>query len=208
MTVTDGRRNRLPHRKLPLFSEGKHTMLRLCIPESLPEGDLPMCHDARGHPSIRRTYSSISSRFHFPKTSRQVRRYVDNCAKCQLSKPSHEGPAGLLQPIEPPDGPFHTLCMDFIIGLSVLHGYDALLTGTDLFSKAVKRLPCTKTITAEETAHLFLNQHYSTFGLPSKNHIEPRRPLHLEILKHAYESPRGGGNGHDDSIPPPARWTK
>jgi hypothetical protein len=77
--------------------------------------------------------------------------------------------------------------MDSITGLPVLQGYDAPLTRYGLVFEGCETLACTKTITAEETAQLFLNQGYSTFGLPSKNHIELRRPLHLEILKHAYE---------------------
>ena len=154
--------------KCLFFSERKHTMLRLCIPECLIEQVLHLCHDARGHPGTRRTYSSTAQRFYFPKMSRRIKLYVDNCQQCQLSKPSHEKPAGLLQSIEPPDSPCHTLCMDFITGLPQSHGHNALLTVTDAFSKAVRLIPCKKTTTAEETARLFLHHCYPIFGIPNK----------------------------------------
>jgi hypothetical protein len=164
--VTDGTFSLIG--KCLFFSECKHTTLRLCIPDSLMKEVLRLCHDARGHPGIRRTFSSIATRFYFPKMSRRIKTYVDNCANCQLSKPSHEKQPGLLQPIEPPNEPFHTLCMDFVTGLPSSHGYDTLFTITDSFSKAVKLLPCRKTITVEELAKLFLQHCYSTFGLPAK----------------------------------------
>jgi transposase InsO family protein len=58
--------------------------------------------------------------------------------------------------------------MDYVTGLPTSHGQDALLTVTDLFSKAVKLIPCKKTTTAEDTATLFLHHCYTTFGLPTK----------------------------------------
>jgi len=72
-----------------------------------------------------------------------------------------------LHPIQTPS-PHHSLSLDFITGLPASHGFDALLTVTDLFTKAVKLIPCKKTTSAEETAALYFNHCYTTFGLPTK----------------------------------------
>ena len=128
---------------------------------------LQLCHDSCGHPGIQRTYSSVSLRFYFRKMSRWVRQYIDDYSSCQLSKPSHERPWGLLYLIQTPS-PHHSLSLDFVTGLPTSHGFDALLTITDMFTKAVKLIPCKKTTTAEDTAALYLNHCYTTFGLPTK----------------------------------------
>jgi hypothetical protein len=149
------------------FSEKKAGNLRLCIPTSLVADVLNLCHDARGHPGVRHTYTSIATRFYFRKMTRQVKRYVDNCTQCQTSKPSTQRPWGQLQSIETPS-PYHSLGMDFVTGLPVSRGFDALLTITDLFTKAVKLVPCLKATSAEETASLYFKHCYTTFGLPTK----------------------------------------
>jgi transposase InsO family protein len=59
--------------------------------------------------------------------------------------------------------------MDFITGLpTTANGFDALLTVTEKFSKAIKLIACKTTTSAEETAKLYIDQAYTAFGLPSK----------------------------------------
>jgi len=150
------------------FSDRKTASLRLCVPENLVDEILRLCHDKRGHPGIRNTYTSLALRFYFPKMSRRVKQHVAACSQCQIAKPAREKPAGLLQPIESPTEPCHTISLDFVTGLPSSHGYDAMLTVTDTFSKAVRLIACNKTTSAEETAKLFLLHCYPIFGLPYK----------------------------------------
>jgi hypothetical protein len=149
------------------FSERQESTLRLCIPNDQVDEILQLCHDKRAHPGIRRTYSSIAARFFFPKMSRQIKHHVNNCLECQTSKPSNEKGLGLLQSIKT-HHPHHTLCMDFITGLPSSDGYNALLTVTDAYTKAIKLIPCHDTTSAKDTAELFLRHGYPLFGLPSK----------------------------------------
>ena len=59
--------------------------------------------------------------------------------------------------------------MDFITDLPPSKGYDSILVVVDHgLTKGVVLEPCHKTITAEETAQLFLNRVFSRFGLPDK----------------------------------------
>ena len=59
--------------------------------------------------------------------------------------------------------------MDFITDLPPSNGFDSILAIVDQgLTKGIILLPCTKTITAEETAELLLNNLYKRFGLPDK----------------------------------------
>ena len=138
-----------------LYFSDRHT-LRLCIPEKLISETLRLCHDACGHPGVRRTYLSASERFYFLRMSRKIKEHCDNCVACQTSKHSHEKPVGHLHPVPTLDEPFHTITMDFVTGLPLSHGHDALLTITDKFSKAIKLISCRTTDSAEDTAKLYL----------------------------------------------------
>ena len=61
---------------------------------------------------------------------------------------------------------FHTITIDYVTGLPTSRGKDAIITITEKMSKAIKIIPCTKTVTAAETAHLYLKYAYSVFSLP------------------------------------------
>jgi hypothetical protein len=164
-TITDGTFSLIEN--CLFFSERQDSTLRLCIPTNLIQETLHLCHDTRAHPGIRRTYSSVALRFFFPKMSRRIKQHVNDCLECQISKPSHEKPLGLLQSIKS-QHPHHTLCLDFITGLPVSQGFDSLLTVTDAYTKAIKLIPCHETTSAEDTAKLFMQHCYPIFGLPAK----------------------------------------
>lgn len=151
-----------------IYFEEKDGRRRLCIPASMESTILRLNHDATGHQGVRRTYLSISPRFYFPRMAKKVRRYVNECRICQISKPSHEPPAGKLFPIRT-DEPFHTISIDFVTGLPLSEdGHDAFLSVTDKFTKCIHLIPCHTTTTAEETARLYLRFCYPTMGLPVK----------------------------------------
>jgi len=56
--------------------------------------------------------------------------------------------------------------MDFIIDLPVLQGYDSILTVIDHHSKAIILSPCYKTITAEQTSQLLVDNVWKRTGIP------------------------------------------
>jgi hypothetical protein len=152
---------------LLFFSDRNAGNLRLCIPDTLVEEVLKQCHDRTGHPGIRRLGLSLSTRYYFPRMSRRIRAYINECAICQTSKPSNKKPAGKLYPIITPEL-HHTLCFDFVTGLPRSKGRDAILTVTEKYSKAVKLIPCNMTTSASDTSRLYLTYCYTTFGLPAR----------------------------------------
>ena len=58
--------------------------------------------------------------------------------------------------------------MDLITDLPPAEGFDSILVIVDQgLTKGIILIPCTKTITAEETARLLLKNLYKRFGLPN-----------------------------------------
>ena len=78
--------------------------------------------------------------------------------------------------------------MDFITDLPTINAFDSILVVVDQgISKGVILIPCNKTITAEGTAKLLLDNLYKRFGLPDRI-ISDRGPqfaskLFVELLK-------------------------
>ena len=85
----------------------------------------------------------------------------------RLNRPPKR-PQGNCNLFSPHRSPNHTISIDFITGLPVSNGCNALLTVIDKFSKAMKLIACRDITTAKEVACLFFHHAYSTFGLPAK----------------------------------------
>ena len=124
-------------------------------------------HDniATGHPGRWKTYELVSRNFWWPGMSTFVRDYVDGCAVCQSTKvrPKTRVP---LQPNQVPTDVWGVITMDFITDLPLSQGYDSLFVVVDRLSKAVVLSPCNKTITAEGTSQLYMDNVWRRTGLP------------------------------------------
>ncbi|GJP49632.1 hypothetical protein CLOM_g8818, partial [Closterium sp. NIES-68] len=106
--------------------------------------------------------------YYWPDSASDVQRYVSACPICQRMKSSRQRPAGLLQPLEPPQRPWQHVTMDFVTGLpATATGNDAVLVVVDRLTKMAHFAPCRTTITAEDTAKLFISTVVRFHGLPS-----------------------------------------
>jgi Integrase core domain. len=151
------------------FTDPETQLLRLCIPEALEKEVLSLVHQQGGHFGMRKTYLSVKSRFYLHNMYKKVKRFIDTCKECAVSKPSHQKPSGHLYPIPTPPFPFHTLSLDFITALpESKSGHNSILTLVDKFSKIAIFIPCRKDTDAEEAAKLYLQHVYPRFGLPEK----------------------------------------
>ena len=109
-----------------------------------------------GHPGEWKTIKLITRDFWWPGIMMFVKAYIKGCAMCQTTKikPPVKVP---LKPNEIPQGIWKTITMDFITDLPASKGYDSILTVVDRHSKAVILSPCYKTITAEQTSQLLID---------------------------------------------------
>ena len=86
---------------------------------------------------------------------------------CHL--PNYKDPTPVKVPLKPneiPEGPWETITMDFITDLPKSNGFDSILTVVDRHSKAIILSPCHKTITAEQTSQLLVDNVWKCTGFP------------------------------------------
>ncbi|GJP47701.1 hypothetical protein CLOM_g6873 [Closterium sp. NIES-68] len=127
-------------------------------------------HDSNfsGHYGIDKTAKLLSRNYYWPDLSTDVQQYVTSCATCQRMKSSRLRRAGLLQPLEPPSRPWQQVTMDFVTSLPAgPSGNDAILVVVDRLTKMAHFAACKTTITAEQTAKLFLTNIVRLHGIPS-----------------------------------------
>lgn len=127
-------------------------------------------HDAQlsGHPGQPRTLEAVKRRFWWPTLARDVESYVKCCPVCQRNKLKRAKPAGLLNPLPIPSEPWESVSTDFISQLprTPKHGYDAIAVYVDRLTKMVHFRPTKTTITAEQSAELFLEAVFVLHGMP------------------------------------------
>jgi hypothetical protein len=97
--------------------------------------------------------------------------YVKGCAICQQNKIQTHKRKTPLYKITTTEGalPFQQIAMDLITELPLHKGHNAILTIVDHgCSRTAIFLPCSTTITGPGIAHLYLDNVYRWFGLPTK----------------------------------------
>ena len=118
-----------------------------------------------GHPGKLETYNSIRHHYWWPGLRTFVKNYVKGCGPCQQFKIDRHPSKPAFLPTEGAKStrPFAYCSMDFITDLPISNGYDSILVVVDQgLSKGVILLPCNKTITAEGTAKLLLENLWIT----------------------------------------------
>jgi len=66
---------------------------------------------------------------------KDTKRFINNYYNYRRAKPRYKSPAGLLTPLPIPDRPWLNITMDFIIGLPLYKGIDAVLIVVDYLLK-------------------------------------------------------------------------
>ena len=120
-----------------------------------------------GHFGIEKTLEKIKRYWFWPGMAKDVEEYIKTCAVCQMTKHSTQRSPGLLQPIKS-KYPWHVVTMDFVGKFSPgrLTGNTMCLVIVDKFSKYIILESVPETITAEQTADIFMKRVVSQFGVP------------------------------------------
>ena len=92
--------------------------------------------------------------------------YVRNCDICTRIKPARHASYGLLKPLQVPFCKWSSISLDRITGLSVSHGFDALLVVVDRLSKIAHFVPTTTEVNSKGIARLCLDNIFRLHGLP------------------------------------------
>jgi len=73
---------------------------------------------------------------------KDTKRFIDNYYNCRRAKPRYKSPTGLLTPLPIPDRPWLNIAMDFVIGLPLYEGIDAILIVVDRLLKERHYIAC------------------------------------------------------------------
>lgn len=136
------------------------------------------CHDAPlgGHLGTAKTIRAVTQKFFWPGMQEDIMQYVRSCDACQRNKPSHQVPAGLLQPLPVPDEPWSDISMDLITSLPKSRsGFDAIVVFVDRLSKMIHAAATHTTCTASDLARIMLREVARHHGVP-KSIVSDRDP--------------------------------
>ena len=125
-------------------------------------------HDSllAGHFGISKTFMLVSRDYWWPKMFAFVKSYVTTCDTCARAKIPRHQPYGLLQPLPIPTQQWQSISLDFITDLPQSAKFDSILVIVDRLTKMAHFVPCTRTITAKETADLVTQNIFRLHGLP------------------------------------------
>ncbi|KAE8219483.1 hypothetical protein CF326_g8949, partial [Tilletia indica] len=130
---------------------------RLCVPRSSLLPLLRSFHDEGGHFGFAKTYMRTATEFWHPRLSSLVAAYVRHCATCLRTKTSRV--VGRLDIDHDAVRPWQHTSIDVVLGLPrSQRGHDAIIIGTDTFSKMVLLAPCTSSFTARDITSFVLNR--------------------------------------------------
>ncbi|KAG6578261.1 reverse transcriptase [Phytophthora cinnamomi] len=119
-----------------------------------------------GHLGREKTFASLSRDFYWPHMYKWVRKWVRSCEACQRVKPSPSKQAPL-RPLPVAAEPWSSVSMDFVFGLPRdPQGRTGVLVFVDRLSKMVHLAPVAASVTAQQSAAIFLDIVYRHHGLP------------------------------------------
>lgn len=119
-----------------------------------------------GHSGFPVTYRRLLSLFKWPGMKSAVKEFVAHCHICQQAKPERSLPAGLLQPLLIPSGPWDMATMDFIDGLPPSWQYNCILVVVDKLSEYAHFIPLRHSYAAAKVAEVFVDNIYKLHGMP------------------------------------------
>lgn len=100
-----------------------------------------MVHDDQLHQGFDRAWQKLRG-ITFYKGSKLLKQYITHCPTCLEQRIRRHRPYGSLQPILTPPTPFHTITVDFVLGLPLsIHGHNCAMSLTDKATKAIGIVP-------------------------------------------------------------------
>ncbi len=119
--------------------------------------------------------------------ARDVRRFVQGCSNCAISKSPRHLLSGKLLPLPVPNRPWSHLGVDFITDLPASDGNTCILVVIDRFSKSCRLLPLKGLPTAMETAEVMFNHVFRYYGIP-EDIVSDRGPQFISRVWRAFFS--------------------
>ena len=111
-------------------------------------------------------YRDLKRYYHWVGLKRDVAKWVAGCPTCQLVKAENQVPSGLLQSLPIPEWKWDMITMDFVTGLPMREGKDAIWVIVDRLTKSAHFLAINKSDNAAVLAKLYMEQIVRLHGVP------------------------------------------
>ena len=120
---------------------------------------LALCYDepTKGHAGIRKIEELTKQRYWWKGMGKDIQEYVRSCPVCQVMKSDNRKKVGLLQRIPIPSRKWEQITINLVTDLPLVGGYIAITVFVDCLTKMVHFVPCTKEISADQYAQLFVD---------------------------------------------------
>jgi hypothetical protein len=157
--------------------------------EDLRHEVLSMHHDGKiaGHLGTAGTLELVGQKYWWMDLAKFTWRYVQGCQTCARNKTRNQKPAGLLQPLPNPEGPWLWMQSDFIVELPPSQGFDAIYVIADRLTKMAHFIPCNSNCTAEQLAELHIQQVWPLHGLPLHHNTDRGTQFTAPYMHHLYK---------------------
>lgn len=143
-------------------------MWRICVPHARRGQVIAEHHNCpyAGHRGCATTLERIGRNFTWKNMAKDIQDYVRTCVSCQRNKPTTTASAGLYQPLEIPQGRWHTVSLDFMTHLpKTKRGYDAITVFVDTVTKRAHFEPSRGDDTAKDVANMYVRAVFKQHGI-------------------------------------------
>ncbi|XP_058740857.1 uncharacterized protein LOC131613183 [Vicia villosa] len=131
-----------------------------------------------GHMGFTKTLGRLQANFWWEGMRNHVKQFVKNCHICQQVKYETKKTPGLLQPLPIPHAIWEDLSLDFITGLPLSKGHNAILVVVDRLSKGVHLAALVPNYTAHKIASIFFDTVCKLHGMP-RSLVSDKDPLFI-----------------------------
>ena len=110
----------------------------------------------------------IKRNYWWPGLKGDIKKYIQDCFKCQQNKVQHQRKSGELHPLEISQGPWQEISIDIIGPLLRSNRINAIIVIVDRFMKMVRLKATTMNISSKEIAKIYRNNIQKLHGVPRK----------------------------------------